>query len=254
MIVSIVAILKAGGCYVPLDPVYPKERLRYMLDDSEPAIIIADTTRLSHFADYRSKLLCLDRVAEELENEPDVNQENVASPDNLAYIIYTSGSTGAPKGVCVTHQNVVRLVKRTQYVNFSSTEVFLLLAPISFDASTFEMWGSLLNGARLVVAPHGQLSLEELRDIIEKHRITTLWLTTGLFHLMVENHLSCLKGVRQLLTGGDVLSVPHVRHVIAELGKNVLINGYGPTENTTFTTCYPIANWHADFKHASLRS
>ena len=103
--------------------------------------------------------------------------------------MYTSGSTGTPKGVCATHQNIVRLVKSTNYAGFSADEVFLQFAPVTFDASAFEIFGSLLNGARLAIMPAGKASLNELGSAIKKHKVTTLWLTTGLFHLMVENHL-----------------------------------------------------------------
>ena len=154
--------------------------------------------------------------------------------------MYTSGSTGKPKGVCVIHRGVVRLVKNTDYANFSKDEVFLQLAPISFDASTFEIWGSLLNGARLALFPSHTPSLEELGQAIRHYQVTTLWLTAGLFHLMVYERFEDLKPLRQLLAGGDVLSVPHVLKFLKERGGCQLINGYGPTENTTFTCYYRI--------------
>ena len=153
-----------------------------------------------------------------------------------------SGSTGRPKGVCVTHRNVVRLVKATNYAGLGAEEVFLQFAPISFDASTLELWGPLLNGGRLVVFPAALPSLAQLGEVIEQHQVTTLWLTAGLFHQMVEDHVDSLGSVRQLLAGGDVLSVPHVKRVLEQLDGCCLINGYGPTENTTFTTCYPMTD------------
>jgi aspartate racemase len=167
------------------------------------------------------------------------NTENLnvrVSPDGLAYVMYTSGSTGQPKGVSVPHRAVVRLVKETNFANFDENEVFLQLAPISFDASTLELWGSLLNGARLVVAPPATPSLAELGELLKRNDVTTLWLTAGLFHLMVDERLADLKGVRQLLAGGDVLSATHVERYLAAADDGaVLINGYGPTENTTFS-------------------
>ncbi len=134
----------------------------------------------------------------------------------------------------------MRLVKNTNYASFSADEIFLQYAPVSFDASTFEIWGSLLNGARLALMPAGKASLKELGDALKRYDVTTLWLTAGLFHLMVDNHLEDLRGLRQLLAGGDVLSVPHVRKFCEELKGCRFINGYGPTENTTFTTCFPV--------------
>ena len=154
--------------------------------------------------------------------------------------MYTSGSTGRPKGVSVLHRGVVRLVKGSNYVNLTAEEVFLQLSSISFDASTFEIWGSLLNGAKLVVMPSGTPSLEELGEAIEQNQITTLWLTAGLFHLMVDEQLEAFNHVRQLLAGGDVLSVPHVRRFLQKHRNCRLINGYGPTENTTFTCCHAV--------------
>jgi thioesterase domain-containing protein/acyl carrier protein len=140
----------------------------------------------------------------------------------------------------VPHRAVVRLVRDTDYVRLGPDETFLQLAPVSFDASTFEIWGSLLNGARLVLYPGAIPALAELRDVIARHRVSTLWLTAGLFHHVVEHDLAALAPVRQLLAGGDVLSVTHVRRVLAELPGCRLINGYGPTENTTFSCCHAI--------------
>jgi aspartate racemase len=136
----------------------------------------------------------------------------------------------------------VRLVRGNNYANFTQKEVFLQLAPISFDASTFEIWGSLLNGAKLVVFPTEKPSLEELGQAIKQHQIKTLWLTAGLFHLMVDERLDDLKSLNQLLAGGDVLSRLHVEKVLSDLKTCQLINGYGPTENTTFTCCYAITS------------
>ena len=159
-------------------------------------------------------------------------------PEHLAYVIYTSGSTGRPKGVGVPHRAVVRLVKETNYITVTGEDAFLQFAPVAFDASTLELWGSLLNGARLVVMPPGRPSLEELAAVVRGAGVTTLWLTAPLFHLLVEKEVEALRGVRQLLAGGDVLSVPHVRKALDALPDTVVINGYGPTENTTFTCCH----------------
>jgi aspartate racemase len=239
LIVAVLAILKAGGGYVPLDPAYPRNRLEFMMADSGAPLMLTKTELASKLPSNDS-VICIDLLGEELTGQSQENLPAISGTDHLAYVMYTSGSTGKPKGVAVTHRNVVRLVKNTNYASFSCDEVFLQASTISFDASTFEIWGSLLNGARLVMLPAGALSLKELGQAIKRHHVTTLWLTAGLFHLMVENHLDDLRGLRQLLAGGDVLSVPHVRKVFAELPNCRLINGYGPTENTTFTCCYPL--------------
>jgi aspartate racemase len=160
----------------------------------------------------------------------------------LAYVIYTSGSTGKPKGVCVPHRAVVRLVKNTDYALFNSEQIFLQYAPISFDAATLEIWGALLHSAKLVVMPAQQKSLEALAQILQQKNISVLWLTSSLFNVMLEERPASLRGVTQLLTGGEALSVSHIRKALRLLPDTQLINGYGPTENTTFTCCYPISD------------
>jgi acyl-coenzyme A synthetase/AMP-(fatty) acid ligase/acyl carrier protein len=134
----------------------------------------------------------------------------------------------------------VRLVQGSDYARFAPEEVFLQLAPLTFDASTFEIWGALLNGARLVLFPPHQPSLAELGAALERYEVTSLWLTAGLFHQMVEEQWESLRGLRQLLAGGEVLSPAHVQQAVQRLEGCQLINGYGPTENTTFTCCWPV--------------
>jgi len=240
MIVALLGILKAGGAYVPLDPDYPQARLKFMLEDARVPVLLTQMALLQNLPPNAAEAICTDELRETIARESCDNPAVVTTADNLAYVMYTSGSTGKPKGVAVKHRNVVRLVKNTNYASFSADEVFLQFAPISFDAATFEIWGSLLNGARLALMPPARVSLQELALALKRYRVTTLWLTAGLFSLMVENHLDGLRGLRQLLAGGDVLSVPHVRRVVEELKDCRLINGYGPTENTTFTCCYPL--------------
>jgi len=228
MVVGLLGILKAGGVYVPLDPNYPQERLICMLTDSGVEMLITQNSLLKSLPSHTIQVICLDTDWNEFEQHSQKNLDVDLCSDNLAYVIYTSGSTGVPKGVNITHQGVVRLVKKTNYAN----------APISFDASTFEIWGSLLNGAKLVIMyPHNP-NLEDIARVIEKYKVTTLWLTAALFHLMVEQYLERLKSLRQLLAGGDVLSPLHVEKVTKFLPECQLINGYGPTENTTFTCCH----------------
>ncbi|MDB6125045.1 MAG: non-ribosomal peptide synthetase [Pedosphaera sp.] len=263
MIVALLGILKAGGAYVSLDPNHPKERLRFLLEDAKPSVLLTlnrlqkylpESPQPAESFDSGSipKLVCVDRDWKEIGKESVANPRCQSSPESLAYVCFTSGSTGRPKGVCVPHRGVVRLVKETNYVSFSTQDTFLQLAPISFDASTFEIWGCLLNGAHLKMFPTHLTSLSELGAFIQKNKITTLWLTAGLFHQMVEEQLESLKGVRQLLAGGDVLSVAHVRKALAGLKDCRLINGYGPTENTTFTCCHTITGPCPDDRSISI--
>lgn len=242
MIVALLAILKAGGAYVPLDLSYPEELVTFMLEDTQVSVLVTQSRLAEKLPQYRARLVCLDRDWHIIARERAANPVSNIQPEHLAYVMYTSGSTGKPKGVAITHRNVVRLVKATNYADLTAEQVFLQLAPISFDASTLEIWGSLLNGARLIVAPPRALSLEELRTILEEYQVTLLWLTAGLFHQMVESQLEGLAHVKQLLAGGDVLPVADVRQVLQKLKTCQLINGYGPTESTTFACCHAITN------------
>jgi aspartate racemase len=240
MIVGVLGIIKAGGAYVPLDPNAPATRLAFILDDADVALVLTqDAARNELPTDWTGPVVALDSEWPVIEQTPDAPFTHNATAENLAYIMYTSGSTGIPKGTSVCHRSVMRLVMNTNYLEFGPTETFLLFAPLAFDASTFEIWGSLLHGSRLVVFPPHQASLEELGRWLREHEISTLWLTAAIFHQMAEVQLEALSGVRRLLSGGDVLSIPHVQRMLAHLPEDgVFINGYGPTENTTFTSCH----------------
>jgi amino acid adenylation domain-containing protein len=242
LVAGILAILKSGGAYVPLDPDYPSERLGFMLDDAEAPLVLTDAhtrPRLEDAASDREvRIVC--PATGELDGTGAANPQISVPADQVAYIMYTSGSTGSPKGAEIPHRAVVRLVRATDFMEFSEGEVFLQFAPVSFDASTLEIWGPLLNGGKLVIPPPQALSLDQLGEQVKKHQVTTLWLTSGLFNLMVDERVDDLRGIRQLLAGGDVLSVSHVQKALQALPGTRLINGYGPTENTTFTCCFTI--------------
>lgn len=236
MVVGILGILKSGAAYVPLDPEYPLERLGYMLDDTGARVLVCSPGVCDALEERVPCVLHVTDVAVAV----DVDDAVIEVPaDALAYVMYTSGSTGVPKGVCVEHRSIVRLVKGANFVDLGKEKVFLQLAPISFDASTLELWGSLLNGGRLVLAPPGALSLSEIGGLLQQHRVSVLWLTSALFNRMVDAELDALVGVQQVLAGGEALSVIHVRRFLERIGESGrLVNGYGPTENTTFTCCH----------------
>ncbi|WP_164021359.1 non-ribosomal peptide synthetase, partial [Pyxidicoccus trucidator] len=237
LIVSLLAILKAGGAYLPLDTSYPPERLAQMVEDAQPVLLLTHSAlKASLPASDSLPLLLVDEV--DSSSQPVHSPAVALSPQHLAYIDFTSGSTGRPKGVAVSHRNVLRTVCDAPYADVSAGQSFLLIAPISFDASTLEVWGPLLNGGRLVVFPPTSPSdLDALASVLQQHSVSTLHLTSGLFSQMVETHLHGLKSVKQLLTGGDVVSAPHVRRVVDELRIPVTAC-YGPTEGTLFTSCF----------------
>ena len=236
MITGMLAILHCGGAFVPFDPSYPAERLSFMFEDTQCRILLSQRTLKDALPAHTARVILLEDVQQSA-GSPSTPQGTATSP---AYIMYTSGSTGTPKGVVVPHRAVVRLVREQNFLPFGPEQVFLQLSNISFDASTLEIWGALLNGATLVLQPELRPTLQEIVETIEKHQVSVVWFTAGLFNLIVDQHLDRLKGVRHVLAGGDVLSVPHVRKALKVLGPGVLINGYGPTENTTFTCCFAI--------------
>ncbi|MDP6740559.1 MAG: amino acid adenylation domain-containing protein [Planctomycetota bacterium] len=238
--VALLAILKADGAYLVLDMEYPKDRLRHMLRDTRAPVVLTHEHMVAGLSDNDALMVCMDSDAEAIGKESDQNLEGRGSAEQLAYVIYTSGSTGLPKGTLIPHRAVVRMVRNTNFACFDADEIFLQFCNLSFDVSGLELWASLLNGARLVLSPTLRPSLEELGQVIQKHGVTTLWLTAGLFHQMVEQHVQGLKGVRQLIAGGDVLSVSHVKQALDQIEGCQVINGYGPTENTIFTCCHPM--------------
>jgi amino acid adenylation domain-containing protein len=238
MVAAVLGILKAGGAYLPLDPSYPRRRLELLLEDAAPAALVGSRRLLAALPGSAPRLALEEAAA--IGNEPAADPEEEVSPERLAYVLYTSGSTGTPKAVAVTHQAVVRLVRDTRYASFGPGEVFLQVAPMAFDAATLELWGPLLNGGRLALFPPRPFSLAELGEAVARHGVSTLWLTAGLFHLAVDEGLERFRSLRQLLAGGDVLSPDHVERALAALPGVELINGYGPTENTTFSCCHRI--------------
>ncbi|CAL9673760.1 Linear gramicidin synthase subunit B [Streptomyces sp. enrichment culture] len=233
--VHLLAVLKAGAAYLGLDRRQPAARRDLILRDAAVRVVLADKASADDLGDALTVIVPSDEPSDDTETAP---LPPVADGDRVAYVAYTSGSTGTPKGVCVPHRAVLRLVRDADFLTATADDVFLHFAPLAFDASTLEIWGALLNGARLAVAPDGDLSLEGLLSFVREERVSVMWLTAGLFHQAVDLGLRDLPALRHLLAGGDTLSAAHVDRALAALPHTVVANGYGPTENTTFTTVH----------------
>ncbi|MEZ5332855.1 MAG: amino acid adenylation domain-containing protein [Thermoanaerobaculia bacterium] len=234
-VVAIVAVAKAGGCWVPLDPGDPPARLAFLLRDAGARLVVtAPSLRTRLPADGPP---VVELGTEEAEGEGLLVPMPRVHGDDLACILYTSGSTGEPKGVAVPHRAVVRLVTGLADVELGPGETLLQTAPLAFDASHFEIWGALAHGACLIVVP-GSMGPREIGDAIHRHGVTTLWLTAPLFHRLIDERPEALRGLRQLVTGGDVVSAAHVRRAL-DLNPGLrVVDGYGPTEATTFATTH----------------
>ena len=234
-------ILKAGGAYVPLDPQTPPQRLSLMAADAQMRFVLTRETLKERLWQTGARLIFLDHDADFLACQSQTNLPAVAGAENLAYVMYTSGSTGVPKGVEIVHRGITRLLYGVDYARLDASLRVGQLAPVSFDASTFEIWGPLLHGGSCVLFPERVPDPADLEQRIRRYRVNTLWLTASLFHSIVDERAQALAGIDQLLTGGEVLSPDHVRRALGALGPRTrLINGYGPTESTTFACCYRI--------------
>jgi surfactin family lipopeptide synthetase C len=240
MVVGLLAILKAGGAYLPLDPSYPSRRLSFMLDDASVRLVLTERKLDAALPRHPAQRLHLDALSAQAEQQDGSDLANLTDPQNLAYLIYTSGSTGTPKAVMTPHAAVVRLLFPADYACLDSRQVVLHAAPISFDASTFELWGALLHGGRCVLHPERVPSARGLGEVIRRQGVTTMWLTSSLFNAVVDEGVEQLRGVRRLLVGGEALSPPHVARALERLPGVEIVNGYGPTETTTFACCHSV--------------
>ena len=241
LIVSLLAILKAGGAYLPIDPEYPQERIAFMLADADVRVVLTQQHLAASVTGERVEVVCVDRDWSAIEaEESSANPEQLATTENLAYVIYTSGSTGVPKGVEVTHKNVARLLFGVDYARFDGRPRILHMASDAFDASTFEVWGALLHGGCCVLYPERVPSFEGIATNVARHGIELMWLTASLFNAVIDAAPESLSGVKQLLVGGEGLSVGHIKRAQDKLRDVELTNGYGPTESTTFACCHRI--------------
>jgi amino acid adenylation domain-containing protein len=238
-IVALVAVVKLGATYLPLDPSYPAERLAWMVEDSQPrGIIRHGRVATTHSADCPQWQMDDPAFTAEM---PDHNPPTVTESEPIAYIMYTSGSTGTPKGILIPHRAVARLVLNTNYVNILPEDGIAHLSNTAFDASTFEIWGALLNGARVVViAKETALSTAHLSAEIATQGVTVMFMTTALFNQIATHAPTAFSGLRTLYFGGEAADANAVRTVLAHQPPATFGNIYGPTEGTTFSTYYPI--------------
>ncbi|WP_052586064.1 non-ribosomal peptide synthetase [Bacillus velezensis] len=235
---GILGILKAGGAYLPIGDDVPRERAEWMLKDCK-ADILLQSDKLDGLPLSGKRLFI-----EDIQTKAGLSSENpepLGGPESLAYMIYTSGSTGAPKGVMIEQRSVIRLVKNSNYIDFTPKDRLLFTSSLGFDVTTFEIFGPLLNGASLYVSDQETyLDSDILETFIQQNGITTLWLTSSLFNHLSEQNEHVFSGLSRLIIGGEALSPSHVNRVRKTLSHLSIWNGYGPTENTTFSTCFLI--------------
>ena len=232
------AILKAGGAYLPIDLRDPPDRISCLLELAETRIVLTHSSLASSLpaSVAKAEVCFIDEPFEAAESDLPIS----VSASSPAYILFTSGSTGVPKGVIVPHRAVSRLVFGLPVVQLDRSEILLHLAPLSFDASTFEIWGALLHGAKLVISCEDLPDFRSLGETILRHGITTAWLTSSLFNQIIDTSPEILHGLRQILTGGEALSPSHIRKALDLLPGTRIVNGYGPTETTTFATLFQV--------------
>ncbi|NOQ75939.1 MAG: amino acid adenylation domain-containing protein, partial [Crocinitomix sp.] len=232
-IVTVLAVLKLGGAYVPLNADYPQERLDFIQQDTQLQLCIDQGY--------------LEEAKADLVNHSADKLNNPRNGNSLMYIMYTSGSTGTPKGVEIMDHSAVRLVKNINYVGLDETDRLLSTGAFAFDATTFEYWGMLLNGGQLVLCSQpALLNPDSLRNVIQKNSITKMFITVGWFNQLVDEKIAVFEGIKALLVGGEKLSPEHINQLRKTYPELDLISCYGPTENTGFSTTFPILEEHAN--------
>ncbi|PEU19965.1 non-ribosomal peptide synthetase, partial [Bacillus wiedmannii] len=236
MIIGVIGILKSGAAYLPIDPKSPQERIGYMLQDSNTNILLMQDKFVDQ-CNFGVEAISLDQ--EDVFMQSTDNLELINRSSDTAYIIYTSGSTGTPKGVIIPHYSAIRVVKNTNYIEFKDSDAVLQLSNYSFDGSVFDIYGALLNGAKLVmVSKDTVLDVSKLAKLIREENISVMFITTALFNTLVDLEIECLVNMRKILFGGERISVSHTKQALEYLGKGKIIHVYGPTESTVYATYY----------------
>ncbi|GGY14790.1 non-ribosomal peptide synthetase [Paludibacterium paludis] len=243
LVVAVLATIKAEAVYMPVDADDPRERVEDLVRDAGVRCLVTSASRFGKLEGMAAAVLALGsrELDDELDEMPATALPVTIDASAPVYVMYTSGSTGKPKGVLVRHKGVVRLVKDVGYADFTRHGRILMVSNVCFDASTMEIWGALLNGGFLAIYPDALPSLPVLETVIARHGVQTAFLTASLFNMVVDERPQLLAPLRQLITGGEAMSPAHAAKVLALLPGLRLINGYGPTENTTFTTTYEVA-------------
>jgi amino acid adenylation domain-containing protein len=239
MVLAMVGILKAGGAYVPIDPAYPPDRLRFMAEDSDIAVWLTQGHLANRIPQLKAHVVWLDRDWDEIAQQSDNSFRIQVFPENLAYVIYTSGSTGQPKAAAVSHYSMIRLLRETNYIQFQGDEVVAQTVNMSFDPSTFEIWGALLNGCRLaIIGNEVLLDVESFAAEIIDKGVQVMFLATALFNEVGRLKPTIFNSVKTLLFGGEVVYPVTAATVLDHGGPERLVNVYGPAECSTFSSWY----------------
>lgn len=255
LIASLLAVLKCGGAYLPVDASWPDDRLAALFEQAQCTVALGDAA-----ANLAARLPGVTTVliedAASIENAASIEDTDAAddpgdpaattSAEAIAYVNFTSGSTGRPKAVPIQHRAIARLVFRARYTTLDESSVLLQLAPVTFDAATFEIWGALLHGGTCVLYPSAFVRFSELQRVLEQEKVTDIFLTTALFNSILDEAPQTLDSVGRILTGGEAHSLRHIARALDRYGPDRLTSVYGPTECTTFATYHPVRALRAD--------